>query len=156
VVASQPWYDAFPGRVLVGALVGDAAACSRAGGFLGQFAEYALASAGGYDGRYTGASRSFDSPAEERLAEMLEEAGLWYSAQHGEGSYRLDFFVVSPLGKRYDIEVDGRQHWSAEHFARDEVRDAAVGRAGYRVVRIDSRWIFERPDAVRSLLSRLV
>jgi len=133
-------------------VVGDASACSGAGGFLGAFAKYALTAARSPEA----AACRFDSPAEERLAQILDEMGLWYLPQHREGPYRLDFFVVSPLGTRYDIEVDGRHHWSAERFARDEVRDRAVRRAGCRVVRIDSRLIFEHPEGVRSMLSRLV
>jgi len=131
-------------------IFGNAEACRRAGGFLGAFAEYALSSRESSKDRH-----SFESPAEEKLAELLSEAGLWYHPQYQEGRYKLDFFVVSPFGTRYDLEVDGRQHWSPERFSYDEVRDKTLEEAGYKIIRIDARQIFSQPEKVQALLSRL-
>ena len=44
------------------------------------------------------------------MAELLAEAGLWFTPQYTLGRHRLDFFVVTPFGTRYNVEVDGRGH----------------------------------------------
>lgn len=132
-------------------IFGNAEACRKVGGFLGAFAEYAFSSSKSFKDRH-----SFESPAEERLAELLSEAGLWYHPQYIEGRYKLDFFVVSPFGTRYDLEVDGRQHWSAKQLSYDKVRDTVLQEAGYKIMRIDARNILTQPDKVRTLLTRLV
>lgn len=132
-------------------IFGNAQACLKAGGFLGEFAEYALGGSKSHDGRHR-----FDSPPEEKLAELLSDAGLWHHPQYQEGRHELDFFVVSPFGTRYDMEVDGRQHWTPQQLSYDEVRDKAIQGAGYRIIRIDAREILAQPEKVRSLLSRLV
>lgn len=132
-------------------ILGNAEVCRKVGGFLGAFAEYAL----GSSKSSTGVPPP-ESPAEEKLAELLSEVGLWYRPQYTEGRYKLDFFVVSPFGTRYDLEVDGRQHWSPEQLRYDEVRDKTLQELGYRIIRIDAREIFAQPEKVRSLLGRLV
>lgn len=131
-------------------IVGDADACRAAGGYLGSLAEYVTA----------GLSRPGEGvvireESEKRLADVLDGLGLWYRPQHREGRYVLDFLVVSPLGGRYDLEVDGRQHRTAEHLSADEVRDKAVEAAGYQVVRVDARDVLACPDSVRARLARL-
>lgn len=132
-------------------VVGDLDSCRRAGSYLAKFAEYVAS------GSIAGQSTSrFDSPAEERMAELLDEIGVWYLPQYNEGRYRFDFFVVSPFGKRYDIEVDGREHWSHEQLQKDAVRDKTVEALGYQVIRIDARDIFTREHIVRARLSRLI
>lgn len=130
---------------------GNSEECQKSGGFLGAFAEYAIRSRKGFKGE-----RSFRSPAEEKLAEILDKLGLWYSPQYKEGRYNLDFFVVSPFGTQYDLEVDGRQHWAPEQFNYDGVRDKVLENAGYKIIRITAGDIFKKPKAVNSLLSRLV
>lgn len=130
-------------------VVGDRAACRRAGGFLAELA--ADASGGGAVRR-----AEFESAAEERMADFLDRAGLWYINQHPFGRYRLDVFLVSPLGRRIDLEVDGRGHRSDEGGRSDEVRDAALRAAGIEVIRIPARTVFERPEAVLTFLRRLV
>jgi len=130
---------------------GNAEVCQKAGGFLGAFAEYALGST-----RSSTDRPPYESTAEEKLAELLSETGLWYHPQYNEGRYKLDFFVVSPFGTRYDLEVDGRQHWSAEQLSHDEVRDKVLQEAGYKIMRIDARSVLTQPDKVKILLTRLV
>ena len=131
-------------------IFGHREACRKVGGFLGAFAEYAIVTRKESERGY-----SFPSPAEEKLAEILDSLGLWYHPQYQEGRYKLDFFVVSPFGTRYDLEVDGRQHWSPERFSYDEVRDKTLEEAGYKIIRIDARQIFSQSEKVQALLSRL-
>jgi very-short-patch-repair endonuclease len=132
-------------------VVGDIQACLTAGGSLGDFAASVQTSSG---------SRHvvpvFGSPAEARMAELLAEVGLWFTPQLPIGGYFLDFLVVTPLGTRYALEVDGRGHLNDEQARRDRIKDAAVLAAGYRVFRLDARRIFNNEDGVRELLRRLV
>ena len=100
-------------------------------------------------------NKSFESPAEEKFAELLNKVGLWYQTQYKEGRYRLDFFVVSPFGTRYNLEVDGRQHLSPEQLANDEIRDKNLEDLGYKVIRFEAKTIFERPQDVKDVLYRL-
>jgi len=131
-------------------VVGDLAACRGAGGYLAEFADYVAQGGGG-----SATTAPFESPAEERMAELLTESGLWYRPQFEEGRHRLDFLVVSPLGTRYDLEVDGRAHCTPEQIHADQVRDSFMEARGYRVVRVAARDVFNREDAVVRLLARL-
>jgi very-short-patch-repair endonuclease len=132
-------------------VVGDRRACQAAGGFLGEFA----ASVGA--GVPTdGVSNVFESPAETRMAELLTEEGLWFAPQQKFGRHRLDFLVVGPCGGRYNIEVDGRQHYTDDRARADEIRDASVTGAGIRVLRVSARQVFSQEDAIRVMLRRLV
>lgn len=131
-------------------VVGDLNECRLAGSYLSEFAEYVAS------GNIAGQTEArFDSPAEEHMADILDEIGFWYLPQYPEGRYRFDFLVVSPFGTRYDLEVDGRGHWTAEQMRIDEVRDKVVEDLGYIVIRIDARDLFNREDLVKAWLSRL-
>ncbi|MBU4223046.1 MAG: hypothetical protein KKA10_15755 [Euryarchaeota archaeon] len=131
-------------------IVGDLNECKLAGGHLSEFAE-SVAS-----GNIAGQTEArFDSPAEEHMADLLDEIGLWYLPQFPEERYRFDFLVVSPFGKRYDLEVDGRGHWTAEQMRIDEVRDKVVEGLGYEVIRIEARDLFNREDFIKTRLARL-
>ena len=90
------------------------------------------------------------------MAELLNSVKLWYHPQYKVGKYRLDFLVISPLGRRYDIEVDGRHHWSSQQFDRDRVRDKFLEKEGYTIIRIDAQHILLHPEKVRSLLERII
>lgn len=90
------------------------------------------------------------------MARILQELGLWYHPHYPEQRYELDFLVVSPFGNRYDVEVDGLTHWTPEQLRGDEVRDKAVESAGYRVIRVAARDIWEREELVRLRLSRTI
>mgnify|MGYP006307475471 CR=1 FL=1 len=97
------------------------------------------------------------SPAQQQMAHLLTEAGLWW--QHEvpvlDGRYRLDFLVVGPAGQRYDIEVDGRQHLTPEMVRADAARDESVEQLGLKVLRFGARSVFHRSGGVRNALVRL-
>jgi len=86
---------------------------------------------------------------------MLGELGIWFKCQYPVGRYRLDFLVVSPIGNRYDLEIDGRGHLVNENIRSDERRDIAVKQEGIEVIRIDARTVFQRPEVVKTILTRL-
>jgi very-short-patch-repair endonuclease len=132
-------------------IVGDVKACLSAGGFLAKLASPVR------DGQLSrNRTPIFDSPDETRMAEFLAEVGLWFEAHHPVGKYQLDFLVISPFGTRYDLEVDGRGHWTDEATHHDEIRDAAIAALGMKIVRISARQIFNNKDGVCELLRRLV
>lgn len=122
-------------------------ACLEAGGYLGRLVTHVSA---------VPSARAYESEAERETARLLRDAGLWFWPQVEAGRYRLDFVVVSPFGNRYDLEVDGRQHFTPEGVAEDELRDRAVEGLGYRVLRVRARTLFETPGEVQALLERLV
>ena len=71
-----------------------------------------------------------------------EEKKLWYqflktlpitvNRQKNIGNFIVDFYICS---KNIVIEVDGRQHLSAEHKAADAKRDAELASLGLKVLR---------------------
>jgi very-short-patch-repair endonuclease len=68
----------------------------------------------------------------------------------------LDFVVVGLSGTRYNIEIDGRQHYfSAEAIAEDNVRDKILQRTGYKVIRLRAIEVTKNPDHLRELLGSL-
>ncbi|MCB0345174.1 MAG: AAA family ATPase [Bdellovibrionales bacterium] len=134
-------------------IVGNINECVAAGGFLQRFAEHV--------------SKRVDNstflsqlnPAERRVGEILEELDLWSVRQYpfGEGPrYFLDYLAISPCGNRYDIEIDGLGHFTQESLRTDEIRDAAVEAAGYRVIRVNARDVFERSEVLKQRFERLV
>ncbi len=121
-------------------------ACLEAGGYLERLARHVLA---------VPSVRAYESEAERDMAKLLSGAGLWFWPQVAAGRYRLDFAVVSPFGARYDVEIDGRQHFTPEGVAADELRDRFVESLGYRVLRVRATQLFEAPEEVAAVLRRL-
>ena len=79
-----------------------------------------------------------------------------YCPQFPMGRDRFDFLVVSPLGTRYDLEVDGRHHRTPEQIHADQVRDKRAATAGYDVIRVSARDLVGKPDRVQERIARLV
>ena len=129
-------------------IVGDVNACQAAADTpLHQLATYA---------RQLHASIKFPmSEAEKLMGTMLEGVALNFIPQFPLGPYRLDFMVTSPSGEKYDLEVDGDQHWSSESVRHDERRDAYVEGKGFKVLRITARDVFHRREAIQERLIRL-
>jgi very-short-patch-repair endonuclease len=131
--------------------VGCLDACRAAGKYLARLADYVTSGVTETQDKFR-----FDSQAEEQMAELLKEMGLWYQPQYPEGPYRFDFLVVSPFGSRYDLEVDGRGHWTSEQLYADEVRDKAIEALGYRVIRVSARDLLAKEALVRTWLARMI
>ncbi len=93
--------------------------------------------------------------AEKGLANVLDELGLSYIPQYEIGGYRLDFLVNAASGQRYDVEVDGDVHLTAEAVEHDARRDAYVKAQGLKVLRFIARDIAHRPQVVKGLLARI-
>lgn len=125
--------------------------CLQAGGVLGRLVSYALAPA-----RLGLRAEIYRSEAEEIVAGMLRDTEMWFWPQLEVDRYRLDFAVVSPLGARFDVEVDGRQHLTANSLRADAVRDAAVSALGYMVLRLRAKDVYSDPAGVAARLARLL
>jgi very-short-patch-repair endonuclease len=130
-------------------VVGDRQACEAAGGLLGEFSTYV-------NEMSAPPPSAAGNPIQTRMAELLAGSGLWYCPQFPVGRDRFDFLVVSPLGTRYDLEVDGRHHRTPEQIHADQVRDKRVAAAGYDVIRISARDLTAKPDRVQERIARLV
>lgn len=138
-------------------IVGDDEACRDVGGVLMELVEYAD------DIRTKRNDRqSMPSPAELAFREILDGLGLSYVEEYEvhrveDGApYRLDFVVTSENGNRYDLEVDGRYHWSDERLQEDAIRNSYLAAHGYTVIRFPAAEVLNSPAAVRERLLKLV
>lgn len=68
-------------------------------------------------------------------------------------AFIVDFYC--PAAKLV-IELDGSQHFEAEHQAKDQDRDAALAGLGLRVLRFDNRQVLLETDAVLEVIDRTV
>jgi len=68
-------------------------------------------------------------------------------------SYIVDFYC--PAAKLV-IELDGSQHYEAEHQIRDRLRDEALGKLGLHVLRFDNRQVLLETDAVLTVIDDVV
>ncbi len=130
-------------------IVGDKEACSRAGGYLGKLTQSLTDNVA-----QKNAVEVSNHPVQV-IHRILNKLGLWNQREYPVQRYFLDFFVVSPFGRRYDIEVDGLQHLSAEKIRDDDVRDRNVTAAGFHVIRIHARDVNQKLDLVEQRLKRL-
>lgn len=92
---------------------------------------------------------------ERAMQGILEEMGLSYVQQYELGRYRLDFLVNSPSGKRYDLEIDGDIHHTAEAIQHDETRDVYTKNKGLEVLRFAARDVMNQPSLIKERLSRI-
>lgn len=89
-----------------------------------------------------------ESPMETRIRFAMHLAGLPSPVlQHPVGSYLLDLAYPS---LRLAIEYDGREHRTQERAMRDLVREAALTRAGWTVLRFRAVDVLQRPEWVAS------
>lgn len=68
-------------------------------------------------------------------------------------SFIVDFYC--PAAKLV-IELDGSQHFEAEHQAKDQDRDAALEGLGLRVLRFDNRQVLLETNAVLAVIDDIV
>lgn len=94
---------------------------------------------------------SAGSPLEALLHGALRRAGLSFTTQGRKlGRYVVD---IELLQAPVIIEADGLLHRLERRKALDEIRDAALTKAGYQVFRFDGSQINADPDAcIRSVV----
>ena len=90
-----------------------------------------------------------DSESERRLLEAMIIAGLAPLAKLDVEGLELDFALIIK-GKKFDIEVDGDQHFdkNLQRRRQDNVRDRVLMRAGWEVIRIPAWRCFREPAEV--------
>ena len=110
--------------------------------------------------------KTLKKPARSLRTSMTDaEQALWYRIRRkqiqGAQFYRqkpLLAFIVDfycPVAKLV-IELDGSQHFDAEHQAKDHDRDTALTRLGLRVLRFDNRQVLLETDAVLAVIDEIV
>jgi very-short-patch-repair endonuclease len=63
--------------------------------------------------------------------------------------------VNAESGDRYDVEVDGDIHLSANAVAHDERRDAFVKSKGLKILRFSARDVINKPEVIKDRLLRV-
>ena len=80
-------------------------------------------------------------------------SGFKFRRQHPVGPFFADFAC---LEANLIVEIDGGQHFDPEAAEKDRRRTAALGSAGFEVMRFDNRQVLLEADAVlSSILMRL-
>jgi very-short-patch-repair endonuclease len=94
--------------------------------------------------------RRLHSQAERRLHAALLAAGLTLELKPQVDGYELDFAIVTPDGRRLDVECDGSQHIDARGRQRrqDLARDHVLGKLGWQVLRYPAWRCLTHPAAV--------
>ena len=67
--------------------------------------------------------------------------------------YTADFCCVE---LKLILEIDGADHFTAAGQERDRIRDEALGKQGYRVVRIPGFDVLREPERVRQCIEERV
>jgi very-short-patch-repair endonuclease len=130
-------------------IVGDLHACQAA------YSDTPLHQLASYAERIRKQQRHPLNAAEKSMVAILEELNLSYTPQYEFGQYRLDFLLNAPSGERYDIEVDGDIHLTAEAIKHDERRDAYVESRGLNILRFAARDVMHKPDLIKERLMRI-
>ncbi len=87
------------------------------------------------------------TPAEAKLWKHFRNSqlGRKFRKQHSVGGYILDFYC--PVEK-LAIELDGRDHFTNNGFARNEARTKYLNSLDIRVIRFENKEVFEQLDGV--------
>ena len=67
-------------------------------------------------------------------------------------NYIVDFYAPKI---KLVVEIDGAQHFEAEHRAQDERRDAVLNALGLRVLRFDNHAVLTNTDGVIEVIYQL-
>ena len=132
-------------------IVGNKSACCDAGSLYHELVCYV-----DYLQSHKQKSLSYESEAEEIVGEILSELKIPFETQVKTGSYRLDFIAYSIFGNRFNIEVDGRHHYTDKHVLKDKARDDYLTNSkNFKVMRINAKDVFLRKNFVKQRLRRL-
>jgi very-short-patch-repair endonuclease len=98
--------------------------------------------------------RNNATPAERELWKYISSsklAGRKFRRQHSINNYIVDFFCFE---EKLIIELDGEHHFSDEGYKKDSKRDAALNKAGYKIIRIENKWVFDNLEGVLDDIKR--
>jgi len=100
---------------------------------------------------------------ELRRSMTKEERHLWYDAlcvysprftrQHPLGNYIVDFYCAAA---HLAVELDGGQHYDAEHAAKDAERTRQLALLGIAVIRFPNNAVKQQFQAVCETIDRCV
>ncbi len=93
--------------------------------------------------------------AEKAMSRVLDELEMSYVPQYILGQYRLDFMLNAPSGDRYDLEVDGDIHLTADAVKHDEMRDVFVENKGFKILRFSACDVMYKPELIKDRLMRV-
>lgn len=79
--------------------------------------------------------------------------GVQFYRQKPLLAFIVDFYCAAA---KLVIEIDGSQHFEAEHQAKDQDRDAALASLGLRVLRFDNRQVLLETDAILAVIDEVV
>jgi very-short-patch-repair endonuclease len=111
-----------------------------------------------YDKRLKLNSRSLRNnmtDAEQHLWQHLRRKqinGWQFYRQKPLGSYIVDFYCAAA---HLVVELDGSQHFEADHQRTDRQRDAFLQSLGLRVLRFDNRQVLLETDAVLEVIRQI-
>jgi very-short-patch-repair endonuclease len=88
-----------------------------------------------------------------RRLRIKQVAGVQFYRQKPIGDYVVDFYA--PKAKLV-IEIDGSQHFEAQHAEKDKKRDEYLGSLGLMVIRINSRQVLKETEAVLEFIYRTI
>ncbi len=100
------------------------------------------------------ALRSNMTEAEQKLWYHLRRKqinGWQFYRQKPLGPYIVDFYCPAAS---LVVELDGSQHFEAEHAQADQVRDQYFNGLGLRVLRFDNRQVLLETDAVVEVIAK--
>jgi very-short-patch-repair endonuclease len=100
--------------------------------------------------------RSNMTDAEQHLWFRLRNkqlGGLQFYRQKPLQSFIVDFYC--PRAKLV-IELDGAQHFEAEHRVKDDARDEELNKLGIKVLRFNDRQVLTETDAVMDVIFQAV
>lgn len=93
--------------------------------------------------------------AEQKLWQRLRRKQIndWqFYRQKPLGPYIVDFYCAAA---KLLVEINGSQHFEAEHQLADQQRDAYLAGLGLRVLRFDNRQVLLETAAVVEMISRI-
>ena len=110
--------------------------------------------------------KTLKEPARSLRANMTDaEQVLWHRIRRKQ-IQNVHFYRQKPLlafivdfycpAAKLVIELDGGQHFEAEHQAKDQDRDAVLANLGLRVLRFDNRQVLLETDAVLAVIDEVV
>lgn len=111
-------------------------------------------------------SRSLKPPSRELRNNMTDAERVLWARLRGKQLLDVQFYRQKPIGPfiadfychaaALVIEVDGGQHYEAEHARKDAERDKYLAEAGLLVLRFDNRQVLLETDAVIEKILRVM
>jgi very-short-patch-repair endonuclease len=103
-------------------------------------------------------SRYLKKPSRQLRKNMTEAEKVLWSRLRRKQMQGVQFYRQKPIGRyivdfyapaaRLVVELDGGQHYEAEHMKKDTERDLCLAKEGLLVIRFDNLQVLNEIDAV--------